>query len=106
MREVAGNQAADPLGATVISIVVASREHVGPEHHSTFHFRAEERSGPFVKLLQALGFWRARAVTNAVESSQIRRGLRRGNDIVGWDRVGRARKRHLANLRAQRLEST
>ena len=92
--EIAADERADFLGAAVIRVVVTGREDVGAEDDPALHFGAEAfLAGFFIKIENVGRVGGAMAVADAVEAGKVRRGFRRGDDVVGGGGRSNSRRR-------------
>ena len=99
--EIAANERADFLGAAVIGVVVTGREDVSAEDDPALHFGAEAfLAGFFIKIENVGRVGGAMAVADAVEAGKVRRGFRRGDDVVGGDGVLGVGQGNLDDFRA------
>ena len=80
--EVASNQRPHLLRPQIIGVVVAGGQRVSPQHNSPLHFRAEATFARFAIHLDQRAARHAQPVSNSIVASQIRAGLRRGDDVV------------------------
>ena len=92
------DQGADLLSAQVISVVVASGEHVGPDHDAAAHFIAKTfAAGVFIHLADTAAR-HAQAIAHAVIARQIRRGFRGCHNVIRRQGIFGVRQRHLHQL--------
>ena len=100
--EIAGDQRADLLRLVEIGVVEAGREHVGADHDPALDLGAEAGgAGRLVHVVEAalLGL-DAQAVADAVVAGEVGRGLGRGDDVIGRQRIFGVRQRDLDDLGA------
>src|SRR5262249_55062349 len=100
--EVFLDQRADPLGVHVVSVLVAGREHVGPDHHAPAHLRAEAGGTGALVQLDDLVTRHAQAVAHAVVAGEVRGRLGRVHNVIRGRRFFRVRQR-LFDLLGARL---
>ena len=82
-HEVVCDQPTDLLRLEVVGVVVAVREHVGPDEDAAPDFGAEAFGARAeIHVGEVTVFLRAMAVAHAVEARQVRRGLGRRDDVV------------------------
>src|SRR5262249_7769603 len=90
LEEVVLDQGAYLLRLAVVSVVITRGEHVGAEHDASFDFRSKTFFTSFAIHLPQLGrVFRAKSITNTIESREIRRRFGSGDDVVNRDRVAR-----------------
>ena len=102
--QVAEDQRAHPLGLAVEGVVVARRQGVGAEHDAALHLRTEaRRTGPVVHLTGRRSV-DPQSEAHAVVAGEVRRSLRRRDEVVGGQAVHRCRDCHLLHLGAGALQ--
>ena len=92
------------LGAQIIGVVITGREHIGADHDPALDLMAETgAAGVLIGAVQVRAV-DAIAVAHAVIAGQVRRGFRRGDDVIGRQGVFRVRQGNVDDLAAGRLE--
>ena len=87
------DERADFLRAQVIRVVVAGGKHVSAEQNAAFDFFSEAFAAAFCKNINRVG--RARAtmrVADTVETREVGRGFRRGDNVISRNREINRRK--------------
>src|SRR4029077_11043318 len=98
-------QLAHFLRAQVIGVVITGAQNVSAKDDAPFHFRPETLlTRAAVKIEDIFRIFSTMSVTHAVESSEIRRSLRGGNNVIDRDRIFSAWQRDLNNFRAKGIE--
>ena len=104
LQKIVADERADFLRPQIIRVVIAAAQNVGAENDSALHLRAETRAARLGCKVPPDPFPSTRsAVADAVEPREIRRRLRRRDDVISRDRVIRVRQGNLHNLRAEFL---
>ena len=98
LLEVALDEGADFLGAHVVGVVVAGREHVGADHDAALDLAPEALGAGFLVHVDDIPARHAQAVADAVVAGEVRGGLGRRHDVVGRQRIFRVRQRDVDDL--------
>src|SRR5262249_54483055 len=92
------------LRAQVIGVVIAGREHVGPNHDTAAHLFAKTGRARVLVHVGDVAPGNAQAVAHAVIAGEIGRGFRRRHDVVGRQGIFGVRKRHRDDVGAGGLK--